>query len=822
MRRDLEHALRQMRRSPGFTLAAVLTLAIGIGATTAIFSLIHAALLRPLPYPEADRLVELAFELPLDAGRDTMFAWSYPKYQTLRELEHPFEALAGYQAFDLNLTGTDRPERLSVEIVSGEYLPLLGVRAAFGRTFLPEEDATPRTHPVVLLSHGLWTRRYGADPRVVGAEVEVNGVPLTVVGVLPEGFRGLSGTAEAWVPMMMAPALTYDERLEERWSHWHGVVGRLAAGVSLEAARARLPALASAVGEAHVSPAGGGPDWGMLARPLEEARLDPELRRAAYVLLGAVGFVLLIGCLNVAGLLLARAAGRRREVAIRLAVGADRRRLLRQFLVESLALALLGGAVGVLVAVWAVDALAAIAPTLAGETRLSPLVDLRDVGVDLPVLGFALAISILTGLLFGLAPALRACRPDAVDALHGDASTDLLTRRRDRRGALVAVEVALALVLLVGAGLMVRSFSALRGVPIGFAPERVLTFRLQPAGSQVDLAGAPAFYRELIERLEGLPGVEGVGVNTCAPLSSACMGSLVVRLDGQELTPDRGSSDIGVHPVNGGYFRTLDIPLVRGRAFDERDRADAPLVAIVNESAARALWPGEDPLGRRIGVASYPFGDATAEVVGVVGDVRYGALEAPSRPDVYVATGQGGRPRATVFVRAAGDPSALLPAIRREMAALSPDLPIFDVATLEDRVAEASARARFSTLLLGLFAAVALGLALIGIYGTVAYTVAERTRELGLRRALGASRRRVLSLVVRGVLAPTLIGLAVGLVVSLALTRALGRLLYGVGALDPLTFAAVALGLLLAALAAGTVPARRATRVDPMLVLRAE
>lgn len=823
---DVRYALRALRRTPGFAAVAVVTLALGIGANVAIFSLIYAALLRPLPFPEPERLATLSFVAPrLDGtGMDTMPFWSYPKFETLRAADHPFEELAGYATFDLNLTAGD-PERLAVEVVSGGYFPLLGVRALEGRTFAPEEDATPRTHPVILLSHGLWQRRFGGDPGVMGRRIEINGVPLAVVGVLPEGFRGLTGTAEAWVPMMTAPLLTYDEQLEERWSHWHRVVGRLEPGASLERAGARLPALARAIAEAHPRPSRPTEVWDVAAAPLEAARLDAGLRTSVLVLFGAVGFVLLIGCVNVAGLLLARAAARRREVAIRLAVGAGRGRLVRQLLTESIVLALAGGAAGLLLGLWGTDALTAIAPAVAGEGRISPLVELRGLGLDLPVLGFTLAVSVGTGVLFGLIPALQATHPSITGALHGGdgALPGLRASRRDVRGVLVAAEVALALMLLIGAGLMLRSFATLRGVPIGFEPDGVLAFQLDPAGSQVDMAGAPAFYAELLRRIAALPGVEAAAVNRCPPLSGRCMGSFVTRLDATVFTPDAEGPFVGVHAVSADYFRTLRIPLLRGRAFDERDRRGAPLVAIVNETAARTLWPGQDPIGRRIGVGMHPWRDgATAEVVGVAGDARYGAADAPIGPDVYVSMLQGGRPSNTVMVRAAGDPRALVGPVRREVLALKPDLPIFDIATLEERVGEALAPARFGALLLALFAAVALALAAVGIYGTIAYAVAQRTREIGIRMALGAARRDVLALMVGRMLLPAAAGLLLGLGGAAALTRVLSSLLYGVGATDPATFAAVAALLAAVALLASWIPARRAARVDPMVALRNE
>lgn len=829
---EVRQTIRGLRRSPGFTAASVATLAIGIGATTAIFSLVHAALLQPLPYPEADRVVNLAFTIPAStsptdevsrsaAAPDTMFAWSYPKYETLQELDHPFAQLAGYQAFDMNLTGTERPERLSVEVVSATYFPLLDVQAEVGRVFSPEEDMTPATHPVALLSHDLWTRRYGANPDLLGRDIEINDVPLTVIGIMRDGFSGLSGTAQVWVPMMMSPPLTYDQRLEERWSHWHSVVGRLVPGIDIAQAEAALPGLARAIGQAHPSPSSGGPEWGMIARSLDAARMDPQLRRAAFVLFGAVGFVLLIGCVNVAGLLLARSKVRRREVAIRRAVGASRRHLVRQLLTESLVLSVIGGAAGALLAFWTTDALAAAVPTIAGADRISPLIDLTNVGVDLPVLGFALGVSLLTGLLFGLAPALGASDVPAAGALHGRDPTDGAQVGRDARGALIAAEVALALVLMIGAGLMVQSFAALRGVALGFESEHVLSFRLQPSASQVDMAGAPLFQRNLIDRLEQIPGVEGVGVNTCSPLSSGCMGSMVLRVDDRSLQ-DESRIPVGVHPVGGDYFGTLGVPLIRGRLFDQRDAADAPLVAVVSETAARRLWPEGDAIGGRLNVAMYPFGEDMAEVVGVVGDVKYRAVDAPTEPDVYIPSAHGARPRATIFVRTTADPLAVVPDIRTAVLETAPDLPVFDVVTLDERVADALARARFSALLLGLFGLVALGLAMVGIYGTIAYTVEQRRREIGVRMALGAQRTDVLALVVRGVVRPSVVGVAIGFVGAAALTRVLSGLLYGVGSLDVPTFIVVAAGLLAAALVAGIVPARRAAWTDPVVALRAE
>jgi putative ABC transport system permease protein len=629
--------------------------------------------------------------------------------------------------------------------------------------------------------------------------------------------------------MMMVPRLTYAEALEERWSHWFQVVGRLAPGVTLERARGEIAAAGAAVHAAHSAPFAKDDSKGSaIIAPLRDARSDPLIRRSLAVLLGAVGFVLLIACANVANLLIARAAGRQREIGIRLALGAGRGRLVRQLLTESLLLAVLGGIGGVLLALWTTDLLSSLRPerTAAWGIRSTELLDLGSLGWDARVLTFAFGLSLFTGVLFGLLPALGASRATLTDALKegpsGAARGFGAARRLSGRGFLVAAEVAMALVLLIGAGLLMRSFALRQDVDMGFDPRGILTVRVQPPDGRYTRQTAPEMHQRVMERLAALPGVTAVSVDKCTPLSSACNASVVTRIDETGFPLDGSGMTIGVHFIGPEHLRVLGVPLVRGRMFTPRDRQGMPRVVLVNQAAARKWWPGKDPVGRRISVAMGYFRDSTAEVVGVIGDVKYGAIEAPAEPAVFIPNLQYSSPSTFFLIRTSAEPSQLVAAVRREVLAVDPNLPIFNIRTMEERVGDALSRARFGSLLLAVFAGVALLLAAVGVYGVMAFAVVQRTHEMGVRMALGAERGDVLRLVLGQGVRLTLVGIAAGLLASFALTRVLAGLLFGVSATDPATFGAIALTLGVASLVATYIPARRATRVDPMLALRQE
>lgn len=811
---DLRLALRGLRRAPGFALVAILTLGLGIGANAAIYSVLDAALLRPLPFREPDRLVTLhllAREQP--GGVPDLFPWSYPKYELFRRTATSFEGVAGYNSMNLNLVTPEGPERLEAEGVGGAYFGVLGLRPHLGRFFVPAEDERPGEPAIAVLAHALWSRRFGADSGVIGREVRFNGRALAVVGVAPPGFRGLSGSADLFVPITMASVYEYSDILTEAGNHWFSVVARLKPGVSLAAADADATQAGAVVDRQYHFPSQAA-DWSATARALADSRTDPGFRQSVWLLAGAVGLVLLIACVNLTSLLLVRMVGRRREVAVRLALGAARSQLVRQVMTESLVLALAGWVIALGLARAGVGFLARLTP--GGPSLFDP----ASLAVGARVAVFGLLVAVVAALLTGLVPAVQAAAPGVRESLH--AARAVPGRNRVLHGLVVA-EVALALVLLVGAGLLMRSLNRLAGLDVGFRPDHLLTFRY--AAADGDLAGRDprAFKQAATERLANIPGIEAASIGLCAPLASRCSGSVVVRLDDQQFKVGAGAVPVGLYSATPDHFKTLGIPILRGRAFTAQDRAGAPRVVVINENAARRLFPGKDPLGHRISAASGYFagGDSTAEIVGVARDVRYGAIEADLQPDLYYPAYQSGfGGSGTVFLRTRGDPFAVLGPVRAELRALDPTLPIFSVMTMEQRAGQALARPRFAATLLGVFAAVAMGLAGLGLYGVLAFSVAQRTREIGLRMALGADGARVIRDVIRQGVTLAGMGIVVGLGGALALQRLIAGMLYGVTATDPVTFGATAVVMAVVALAAAWIPARRATRVDPLVAIR--
>lgn len=828
--RDLHHAFRSLHRAPGFALVAILTLGLGLGANAAIFGVLDAALLRPLPYPESGRLVTLHI-LAREGSNPVpdLFPWSYPKFELFRSTATAFSAVAGYGTTNLNLIAPDGPERLEAELVSGDYFRILGMRAALGRLVLPGEDARPGEPAVVVLSHALWKRRFGGDLGIVGKDVRFNGRSLTVIGVAPQGFRGLSGNADAYLPISLATLFEYSEILAEDGNHWFLAVGKLKQGVTLEAAQADGERAGLVVDRRYKTREQSGA-WSAAVRPLAASRVDPGFRRSVLLLAGAVGLVLLIACVNLTSLLLVRAVARRREIAVRLALGAGRGRLVRQVLTEALVLALAGWAVAMVLAKGGVQLLLLLGPGQAGGSNgMSYLFDPSTVRVDARAAIFAFGLSLLAALLVGLVPALQASRPGVTESLKsGGAAAGggrLSLRRPGAHQVLVVSEVALALILLVGAGLLTRSFARLHALETGFDPTNILTMRYSAADGDFAQRDGPAFKEATVARLGTIPGVESVSFGLCAPLTSRCSVSVVSRVDSRQFKLGSGNIPIGLHPVTPDHFRTLGIRIVRGQAFTALNRRGSPRVVLVNETAAKRLWPGLDAVGHTVAAASGFFagGDSTAQVIGVVEDVRYGALDSEPMADVYFPayqTGFGGF--GTLFVRTRENPLALRGAVEREVHAVDPALPLFNVMTMEERAGAALVRQRFAVTLLATFAGMALVLAAIGLYGVMAFSVAQRTREIGLRMALGADAPRVL----RGVLAQGLtlagLGIVLGLAGSFTLQRVLSGMLYGVGAGDPVTLAGVSVLMALAATLAALLPARRATRVDPMEALRAE
>ncbi|HKP88255.1 MAG TPA: ABC transporter permease [Blastocatellia bacterium] len=825
---DLRYGVRALFKSPGFAAVAILSIALAIGANTSIFSIINAVLLRPLPYENPDRLTQVFFEHEEPGkGLEIFELWSYPKFAVLRDSNEAFEQVAAVSDQKFPVTDTDSPERLNAEMVSASYFPMLGIKAVVGREFLPEEDETPGARPVAVIGHGLWARRFGSDPNIAGQVISLNKVPLTIVGVMPEGFRGQKGTAEIWVPMMMAPQLTFPRRLQSPFASWTEVIARLKPGVSFAQAQSEMGIVAAKIKEAiPMSPemAARMPAESIRLIALKEAKLDPAISKSFLILFAAVGFVLLIACVNIANLLLARGVSRQKEVAVRMALGANRGRIIRQLLTESLLLALVGGAIGLLIALWGVEFLSAFKPATANRSSYVQALDFGKANIDAQVLAFNLLLSVVTGIIFGLLPALQASRPDLNESLKESAGMAGARHGSSRRGfarlaprnLLVVAEIALALVPLTGAGLMIKSFARLQALPTGFEPDHLITLRLQLPKYKQDAAAR--FDEQLLGRIGNLPGVEAATVASSTPLSSNSSGTIMEIKD----QPDAGMNGVGFHSIGPDYFKAFRIPLLAGRAFTDQDRAGSNRVVIINDAAARKFWPGQDPIGKQVWLGVGWERNEFGEVVGIVGDVKYGKVEESFQPQVYAPYLQPAEDASFVIARTANDPAQVVAAIRQEIIALDKDVPVYDIRTMQDRSADATSRARFNALMLGTFAGLALVLSAIGIYGVMSYAASGRTREIGIRMALGATSKNIIALMLRDGIVLTVAGLALGLVGAFAATRALASQLYGVEATDAGTFAVVALLLAAVALLASYVPARRATKVDPMVALRYE
>jgi predicted permease len=805
---DIRFGLRQLRRNPGFTAVAVLTLALGIGANTAIFSVVNAVLLRPLAYQDAERLVVI-----LHYGTSPVAPANFVDW---RHQNHVFERMGAAEYWTPNLAGIEKPEQISGLHVTSDILPLLGVQPLMGRMFLPEEDQRGREHEIVL-SFRLWQQRFGGDPHILGQTMTLDGEKYTVIGVMPRDFRFApfwATKAVLWAPLPLA------DRIADRNGNSLRVFARLKPDVTLEQARAEMATITARLDQQYP-----GTNREYVVLPLKE-KVVGDIRPALLVLLGAVGFVLLIACANVAHMMLARAAARQKEVAVRTALGAGRSRVIRQFLTESLLLTSMGAGVGLLLAVLAIRALIALSPE--GIPRV------ESISLDGHVLLFMLAVSVLTGLAFGLTPAWQATAFNLSGSLKdgGRGSTEGIRRNR-LRSLLIASEFALALILLVGAGLMIRSFAALEAVDPGFDPHNVLSFVVNVTGSGVASgASRVAFFQELLERTRSLEGVRSASGINHLPLA----GDLWTRdylIEGKAV-PLPGEVPEAVYRVAmPGYFRTMNMTLLRGRDIAESDRMSAPAVVVINQEMARLCWPGADPLGKRIALADTLQNAHWMTVVGVVKNVQEHDWAAPLLSEVYLPVLQTPEYFAdahsqfpylylTVVVRTSGDPAALMPAIRNEVRALDGTVTISQVQTMEQAVADATAQPLFYLLLLGTFAAVALVLAAVGIYGVVSYSVSRRTHEIGIRMALGAKRSDVLKLVTGQGMILALVGTAVGAVGALPLARLISSLLYGVHPTDPVTFGVVAGVLTAVALLACYIPARRAAKVDPIVALRNE
>jgi predicted permease len=819
---DVRYACRTLAASPGFAVAAVLSLAIGIGANTAIFSVASALLLRPLPYKDADRQVILWNTSP---GLGITEDWfSTAQYFDIRTSVPSFESVALAIGANANLTGDGEPERIGTIRVSSNLLPMLGVRPLLGDLFTSEDDRPGQTGKA-LIGFGTWTRRYGSNPDVVGRSLTLNGQPYQVVGILPPTFSlprevmptlGVVDDAEVVLPLPLAANAAEVRNRED-----YNIIATLAPGRRIEQTRAELDALTARLRREHPDfyPPNGGLTFRVV--PLQEQAVG-RVRPALVVLAAAVAFVLLIACGNVANLLLSRAVVRQREIAVRAVLGASRWRLARQLLTESLLLACAGGALGLLVAFLCLQGIRAL-----GEASV-PRLD--EIGFDWRVLLFTVAVSLVAGVIFGLAPTLRLSSVDLqrhlTDGTRGSSGTSALWGRgRNLRRLLVVAELALSVMLLVGAGLLVRSFANLQRVSPGFDASGVLTLELTMSGRKYNDAEAVyQAYRQLWERLSALPGVTAAGGVTALPLSQM-MAWGPITVEGRAVPKGEKFLNADIRVVGGDYFRAMNIPLVRGRWFSqEHDTRTTPRVVLVDERMAETLWPGQDPIGRRIRTGGFDVTPDTPwmTVVGVVGAVKQDALDADSRMAYYRFAGQTPSRAMNVVVRSAADPAGLAPAVIQQIRSLDPDLPIYRMRTMGERVAASLAERRFSMLLLTLLAGVALVLAAIGVYGVMSYLVSQGTRELGIRLALGAAPRDVLMLVVRQGMLVAAAGMSLGLIGALAGTRYMRALLFGVHASDPGTFAAIALTLAVVALVACYVPGRRAARIDPMVSLRAD
>jgi putative ABC transport system permease protein len=807
---DIRYAVRKLLRAPGFALVAIATLALAIGATTAVFSIVDGVLLQPLPFRDASRIVSVSSTDK--SGKPVyMSALDYIDY---RDGSRSFESMAQYANRSVNLTGGSvEPLRLAEARVGASFFQVLGVRAQRGRFFTAQEDS-PDAPKVAVISDALWRSRFGADPGAVGQSISLDDVQYTVVGVAEPALR-FPERPDVWVPYVFQP---YEMDPQSRGSHSLYAIARVKAGVSMASAGAELSGIAKNL---EVKFPDSNTGFGAAVIPLRD-RIVGDVRPALVAMLGAVGLVLLIACANVANLLLVRAAARESEMAVRTALGAGRGRIVRQLVTESVLLAAAGAALGVVLASWAVSAVVAFGPR--GLPRLD------EISIDGRVLIFAAGVALLTGVLFGLAPAVQAARANTGESLRDGPRGSSRGGAQRTRDALVVVEMALAVVLLIGAGLLMRSFIRLVNVNPGFRSEQLVTFNLTLPDAKYPFdRHRLAFSTELRERLRELPGTKDVAVSYGRPLQR--MGVITAfEVEGRpESTPENRSVS-GLQPASAEYFSTLGIPLVRGRLYTASDdRREAPPVVLINEALARRYFATEDPIGKRItlGMNHDTAGPGTpdaarGEIVGVVGDVKQGGLDSDVRPMVYVPFAHAPFDNMTVLVRSTADPRLVEAEIRSRVRELDPELPIFGLSTMEQVVSDSVSQPRFYLFLLGGFAAVALLLAALGVYGVISYAVSQRTRELGIRIALGASERRVVRLVLSTGFVLALTGVAAGLLAALYLTRLLRTLLFGIPSTDPLTFAIVALILIAVAALAALIPARRAASVNPVIAMRAE
>jgi putative ABC transport system permease protein len=815
--KDIRYGFRGLLKHPGFTLVAVITLALGIGANTAIFTVVNAVLLRPLPVAAPEQLVFIWQSHPFGKriGVDQLPV-SNADFLDWQEQSNLFEGMSMMDSWGGNLTGGDIPEHVDGAKVSINLFSLLRAQPMLGTDFNVEQ-AKPGNEHVVMLSHALWQRRFGSDANIVGRQIQVDGQPYTVQGVMGPGFvfpkdMGLPNYFSFAKTEMWLPIALNDQQRTNRGSHHLAVIARLKPGATLEQAQSQLAGIAKHVEELNPEQS---KDWSTSVNLIHEQVVGAS-RKTILILLGAVAFVLLIACANVANLLLARSTSRQKEIAIRTALGAGRARIVRQLLLESVLLSLIGGLVGVILASWGIKLLLLISP--------ERLPRIGEIHVDNRVLWFTVAVSVLTGLLFGLVPALQASKTDLNESLKESGRSAMGGRHRQRaRTLLVVSEVALSLVLLVGAGLLAKSFVRLQNVNAGFTPSNLLTATLElPRAKYEDDARTAQFFRQVVERISGLPGVEAAAAVSHLPLSGK------EELDGFRVEGRADPIEVSLiqtadfRVITPDYFRAMQIPLLKGRFFNEQDRADTTYSAIVDDAFARRFFPSEDPLGKRIDEDGSRNPHGFAVIVGVVGGVKHTDVKGEGRPTMYVPAQQSPWETMTLVVRSSGEPTALASALREQVKAVDNDQPLSEVATMQQLFSKTVAPQRFNLMLVGLFAALALLLATVGVYGVIAYSVTQRAQEMGVRLALGASSRDILRLVIGQAMRTSLLGVSLGLVAAVGLTRVMTSLLFEVSATDPIVFAGLAALLIVVTLVASYIPARRATRVDPLVALRYE
>lgn len=805
---DIRYGFRMLIKRPSFTIIVVLTLALGIGANTTAFSAVDAVLLNPLPYQDPNRLVavwETNRQLSPEMWDRNEVAMG--NFRDWRSQNQVFDQLGSLFDADVNLTGPSEPERIKSCVVTTNFFQVLGIQPMIGRSFLPEEEK-PGSPRVVILSSGLWERLLGSDPNLTNKSLTLNGNPVAVIGVMPPGFDLQFPTnmrVDMWLPLRIDPANV------DRNNHYLYALARLKPGISRDRAQSEMNLIATQLQQQYPET---NAQKGVNIVPLRK-QVVGKVESYLYLLFAAVGFVLMIACANVAGLLLARVTARQKEVAVRIALGANRWRIIRQLLTESIILSALSGLLGLLFAYAGIKLLVTLTPP--------DVPRLHEIGLHIPVFLWTLVISILTGVLFGLAPALQASRPDLNETLKKSAGRNQGGfQRGGLRNLLIVSEVAVALLLSVGAGLMIKSFVRLQQVSPGFEANNLLTMNIAlPRQKYREPQQANAFFDQLAEQIKTLPGVKSVGGIDPLPLSNSNV-TTGFLIEAAPVVPLAERPDVGERAVTPAYFETMGISVLKGRSFTAQDRDNTPHVIIVNEALASRYWPNQDVIGKRLGFEEDPSKQAWREIVGVVGNVKHKTLEAEANPEVYFPYQQWPKNFMSVVVRTSSDPVSMIPAIRSQVFTIDKDQPVFDIMTMDQRLAKSVASSRFVMLLLGSFSVLALGLAAVGLYGAMAYLVTQRTQEIGLRMALGARRIDVFKLVVGKGMRLAIIGTAIGLVASLALTRVMGSLLFEVTPTDALTFVIVSVVLLTVALLACYIPARRATNVDPLTSLRYE